>query len=95
MASAVVSVAHRRGLDVPRDLSVVGFDDTSAATMVWPELTTIHQPVASMADAAIDILLREIRRANPAARTLVNHVVPHRLVERASVSTRARRKSAG
>ena len=32
MAAAAISVAHRRGLDVPRDLSVVGFDDTSIAT---------------------------------------------------------------
>nr|WP_298154911.1 LacI family DNA-binding transcriptional regulator [uncultured Pseudoxanthomonas sp.] len=88
MASAVVSVAHRRGLDVPRDLSVVGFDDTSAATMVWPELTTIHQPIAAMADTAIDILLREIRGSAAAARVVVNHVVPHQLVQRASVATR-------
>jgi LacI family transcriptional regulator len=93
MASAVVSVAHRRGLDVPRDLSVVGFDDTSAAIMVWPELTTIHQPVASMADAAIDILLREIRRPSASARVIVNHVVPHKLVKRASVATRRKGKA--
>jgi len=86
MAAAVVSVAHRRGLDVPRDLSVVGFDDTSAATMVWPELTTVHQPIASMADAAIDILLRSIRRQDPATRVVVNHVVPHELVKRDSVA---------
>lgn len=86
MASAVVSVAHRRGLDVPRDLSVVGFDDTSAATMVWPELTTVHQPVAAMADAAIDILLREIRRGS-STRVIVNRVLPHQLVRRSSVSS--------
>ena len=86
MASAVVSVAHRRGLDVPRDLSVVGFDDTSAATMVWPELTTIHQPIAAMAGAAIDILLRQLRNAPRSTRVVVNHVVPHQLVKRDSVA---------
>ncbi len=86
MASAVVSVAHRRRLKVPEDLSVVGFDDTSASTMVWPELTTIHQPVADMTDAAIDLLLREIRQAAGAERVSVNHVVPHRLITRDSVS---------
>jgi LacI family transcriptional regulator len=87
MASAVVSVAHRQGLDVPGDLSVVGFDDTSAATMVWPELTTIHQPIASMADTAIDILLRTIhRKDDPSTRVVVNHVVPHQLVTRDSVA---------
>jgi LacI family transcriptional regulator len=86
MASAVVSVAHRCGLQVPGDLSVVGFDDTSASTMVWPELTTIHQPVADMADTAIDILLREIRRAPSSRQAAVNHVLPHALITRASVS---------
>lgn len=86
MGAAAISVAHRRGLEVPRDLSVVGFDDTSAATTVWPELTTIHQPIASMADAAIDILLRAIRRKPDETRVLTDHVMPHRLVVRDSVA---------
>lgn len=86
MAAAVVSVAHRRGLEVPGDLSVVGFDDTSASTMVWPELTTIHQPVAEMADTAIDILLREIRHSVSTPRRTVNRVLAHQLITRASVS---------
>ncbi|MDI9238433.1 LacI family DNA-binding transcriptional regulator [Lysobacter sp. LF1] len=86
MASAAVSVAHRRGLDVPRDLSVVGFDDTSAATTVWPELTTIHQPIASMADSAVDILLRNIRRKDKSTRVVTDHVVAHQLVTRDSVA---------
>ncbi len=62
MAAAAISVAHRRGLDVPNDLSVVGFDDTPIATTVWPELTTIRQPIAAMAEAAINLLLHKIRR---------------------------------
>jgi len=86
MAAAAISVAHRRGLEVPRDLSVVGFDDTSAATTVWPELTTLHQPIAAMADAAIDILLRTIRRKGDDTRVLTDHVMPHRLVVRGSVA---------
>ncbi|MBB1061189.1 LacI family DNA-binding transcriptional regulator [Marilutibacter spongiae] len=92
MAAAAISVAHRRGLDVPRDLSVVGFDDTSAATTVWPELTTIHQPIASMADTAIDILLRSIKRRSDSARVLMDHVVPHGLVTRDSVAAPLKRK---
>jgi len=86
MAAAAISVAHRRGLEVPRDLSVVGFDDTSAATTVWPELTTLHQPIAAMADAALDILLRTIRRKGDDTRVLTDHVMPHRLVVRDSVA---------
>lgn len=92
MAAAAISVAHRQGLDVPRDLSVVGFDDTSAATTVWPELTTIHQPIASMANAAIDILLRGIRRKDANTRVLSDHVMPHRLIARDSVAPPPRRK---
>jgi len=92
MGAAAISVAHRRGLDVPRDLTVVGFDDTSAATTVWPELTTIHQPIAAMADAAIDILLRTIRHRNDEARPLTDHVLPHRLVERDSVARPPKRR---
>jgi LacI family transcriptional regulator len=86
MAAAVVSVAHRRGLDVPRDLSVVGFDDSSAATTVWPELTTIRQPIAEMADSAIEILLRSLRGKAGEPGRIVDHVVTHELVLRDSVA---------
>lgn len=92
MAAATISVAHRKGLDVPRDLSVVGFDDTFAATTVWPELTTVHQPVADMADSAIDILLRTIRSKDRTASKAVDHVAPHRLVVRDSVAPPKKRK---
>jgi len=85
MAAAVISVAHRRGLDVPRDLSVVGFDDSPIATTVWPELTTIRQPIAAMADAAITLLLRRIRhRKTGAALEPIDHLFAHEMVKRSS-----------
>jgi LacI family transcriptional regulator len=87
MAAAAVSVAHRRGLDVPRDLSVVGYDDTPTATTVWPELTTVRQPIAAMAGAAIELLLRSIRqRKDGEARVVSDHVMPHVLIKRDSVA---------
>jgi LacI family transcriptional regulator len=61
MAAASIAVAHRRGLDVPRDLTVVGFDDSALATTVWPELTTIRQPIAEMSRQAVTLLADEIR----------------------------------
>jgi LacI family transcriptional regulator len=61
MAAATVSVAHRRQLDVPADLTVCGFDDTDFARSIWPELTTIHQPIADMSRAAVEMLVRKIR----------------------------------
>lgn len=87
MAAAVISVAHRRGLDVPRDLSVVGFDDTLTATTVWPELTTIRQPIAAMADAALALLLRQIRDARAGLELEpVDHLFAHELVKRDSAA---------
>jgi LacI family transcriptional regulator len=87
MAAAAISVAHRRQLDVPRDLSVVGFDDTPIATTVWPELTTVRQPIAAMAEAAINLLLHKIRRPKDRhVHQAVDHLVPYVLVKRDSVA---------
>lgn len=61
MAAATVAAAHQRALDVPGDLTVCGFDDTALATTIWPELTTIHQPITDMSRAAIDLLLDQVR----------------------------------
>ncbi len=57
MALGVMSVAARMGLTIPADLSVVGFDDNPAAKVVWPQLTTVRQPIAEMAAAAADLLI--------------------------------------
>ncbi len=85
MAAAVVSVAHRRGLDVPRDLTVVGFDDTSIATTLWPELTTVRQPIGEMAVEAVNLLLQQIRaRRDGVVWRPTDLVIPHTLVERQS-----------
>lgn len=62
MAAAATTVAHRLGLDVPRDVSICGFDDTAVATTIWPELTTIRQPIAEMARRALHLLVDRTRR---------------------------------
>jgi LacI family transcriptional regulator len=61
MAAAAITVAHRRHLEVPKDLTICGFDDTDFAQSIWPELTTIHQPIAEMSRAAVDLLVEQIR----------------------------------
>jgi LacI family transcriptional regulator len=43
-------------LKTPDDLSVVGFDDSLIAQLVWPSLTTCRQPIADMAAAAVSML---------------------------------------
>ena len=85
MAAGALTAAHRRGLDVPGDLTLVGFDDTAIATAVWPELTTIRQPVAEMAETAVRILSEDIRGRNPSrADGQADRMVAHKLVVRDS-----------
>ncbi len=57
MALGVLAAANRRGLQSPADLSVAGFDDTAMSRAVWPQLSTVRQPVEEMAAAAADILI--------------------------------------
>jgi DNA-binding LacI/PurR family transcriptional regulator len=61
MAIGAIDRAVELGIRVPRDLSVVGFDGTQAAD--WPshQLTTMRQPLATMADAAVDLLAKVLR----------------------------------
>jgi LacI family transcriptional regulator len=85
MAAATISVAHRMGLTVPDDISIVGFDDTALATSVWPELTTVKQPISAMAEAALELLIADLRshpRGTP--RTFTERVLSHAMIIRES-----------
>lgn len=84
MAAAAVGVAHRRGLHVPDDISIVGFDDTAIATNIWPELTTIRQPISQMAESAVELLLGRLRNREPSAPETNEQVLPFELVLRES-----------
>jgi LacI family transcriptional regulator len=61
MGAATVAVAHRHHLDVPKGLTVCGFDDTEFSRSIWPELTTVRQPIAEMSKAAMLLLLKKIK----------------------------------
>lgn len=57
MAGGAIMAAHDLGIDVPGDVSIVGFDDSQIAKVTWPRITTIHQPVYDMARSATDMLV--------------------------------------
>lgn len=61
MAAGAVATAHRLGVSIPRDLSVVGFDDVPYASITWPALTTVHQPIVEMGAAAAGLLIASIQ----------------------------------
>lgn len=86
IAAAVVSVAHRRGIDVPRDLSVAGFDDGPLALKIWPPLTTIRQPVADMAAVAARRAIEIMTVGRPAA--MITYL-DHQLIVRESTAAPA------
>jgi LacI family transcriptional regulator len=60
MAVGVMQVAAERGLRIPRDLSIVGFDDSEQASIVTPPLTTVRQPLEEMGRIAVSLLMRLI-----------------------------------
>ncbi|HEX7874370.1 MAG TPA: LacI family DNA-binding transcriptional regulator [Sphingobium sp.] len=77
MAAGVLAVAHDRGIDVPGELSVSGFDDGILAQSVWPPLTTIRQPTFDLAYTATDILM---------AGEASHRRLPHELIARGSTA---------
>jgi LacI family transcriptional regulator len=62
MAVGTLRAARERGLSVPEDLSVVGFDDAELASIVTPALTTVRQPLAELGRTAVSLLMRMIER---------------------------------
>jgi LacI family transcriptional regulator len=89
MAAATIAVAHRLNIEVPRDLSVTGFDDTPIATAVWPTLTTVRQPMSKMTSVALGLIGEEVRLRR-VGKTLGSrrHCLPSILVERDSSARR-------
>jgi LacI family transcriptional regulator, galactose operon repressor len=79
IAVGAMRAARARGIGIPDQLSIVGFDDSAYASVVQPALTTVRQPLAEMGTTAVDLLLRLMR--NEAVDTL--HLEPFtRLVVR-------------
>ncbi|MBO1398951.1 transcriptional repressor PurR [Vibrio cholerae] len=82
MAMGVIQAASQRGLRVPDDLSLIGYDDVHIAKFMTPALTTIHQPKYRLGKAAVDTLL--YRLENPDTTAQVVQLEPT-LVVRSSV----------
>ena len=60
MALGVLLCAHRRGLEVPKDLGIVGFDSIPEAAFFWPPLTSVHQDLNKLGCTAVHELVETI-----------------------------------
>jgi len=76
-AFGVIEAARQRGLRVPEDISVIGFDDLPQASLVYPKLTTVRQPLAEMGRQAAALLLEQIEHhsTEPRQITLATELV--------------------
>jgi len=83
MALAALEVARAQGLEVPRDLSIISFDDTPIARFCVPPLTAIRQPIAGMTACAAVLL---IRAANGEPLHEEPKVLPFELIVRQSTA---------
>jgi LacI family transcriptional regulator len=87
MALAALRVARAAGLEVPRELSIVSFDDTPIVKFSTPPLTAIRQPIAAMTACAADLL---IRAANGEPTGDAPAILPFELIVRESTAAPAR-----
>jgi LacI family transcriptional regulator len=83
MAMGVLSAAHEMGFDVPRELSVAGFDDSPMARHAWPPLTTVRQPIAEISRLATEELMK---RLEGRSEDETHHCLNAELVHRASTA---------
>lgn len=87
IALGVMEAAHKRGLAIPEDLSVIGYDDILQARLANPPLTTVHQPMVEKGEQAAELLVKLLRgTAKGGESTNERRTLPTRLVIRASVA---------
>ncbi len=87
IASGVVRAAEKLGLDVPGDLSVVGFDDSPLARRLRPQLTTVRQDIAEKGRLSAAELTRVLEAKRAGTKTRAKHtVLPTELVVRDSTA---------
>ncbi len=82
----IEGVRDKLGIEVPRDISIVGFDDIAMASWSSHSLTTIPQPVDRMLEVTVDLAKR--LAADPAIPTELHRIAPEGLIERATTARR-------
>jgi LacI family transcriptional regulator len=88
-AFGAMDAIRHAGLEIPKDISVIGFDDIPQASTAYPKLTTVRQPLSEIGQTAVKLLLGQIEQPN---RTPQQVTLETQLVKRDSCKTIRRRK---
>lgn len=80
-AIGAIKRLHERGISVPGDISVMGFDNTAVSEMCLPSITTVAQPQYEIGWKAMELLINKLNGVHK----LKNIILPHRLIQRDSV----------
>lgn len=86
MAAGVLHVARNKGLSVPEQLSIIGFDDSPTARHIWPALTTVRWPIREMGQHAARMLVPDFLETNDVVTDPQYATLSSTIVERQSVA---------
>jgi len=84
MAAGIVMAAIKRGLQLPKDLSIVGFDNSEISMRLLPRITTVRQPLRELGEVAISSLIKVMSSKNKAPDQPI--LLPHELIIRDSTA---------
>lgn len=88
LALGAIRAARRAGLDVPGDVSVIGYDDSAFMNYTDPPLTTLRQPIDAMAKAAVALLVNQVQGGPPTPKELLH--APELVVRGSTAPARVR-----
>lgn len=81
IAIGALTVAHRKGIKVPEDISIIGYDNTFVSEMCYPTLTTIGQPLYQMGQKSVEMLIKKINQNTE----IESVIMPFEIIERETV----------
>ncbi len=64
IALGAITALINAGKSIPEDISIIGYDDSYAASLAMPSITTIHQPIDKIAKTAVEMLVKRIENNN-------------------------------
>jgi LacI family transcriptional regulator len=84
MAIGAIKAIRDKGLRIPEDICIIGFDDIPSAMTIEPELTTVRQPIERLGQLVVDVLIDRLERGLKGATAVERIVLPTELVVRRS-----------